>query len=113
MPGFGFRLSETTRALPQTGNEVTAGVGDVLFRILAGFVTDTQLDRIEVQLFRELVHRAFQRQQPDRLTRRAHRGRDRDIQCGQAMPRQPVGTGVERAGLHRGALELILRVEVA
>src|SRR5882762_1899740 len=85
----------------------------MLFRVFARLVAYSQLDRVEVELYGEFVHRAFKRHQPDRLARRAHGGRDRNVQRRETMPRQPIGSGIEGAGLESGALIGLLARQVA
>ena len=85
----------------------------MLFRVFAWLVADAQFDRVQVELFGKFVHRAFKRHQPDELARRAHRRCNRNIQRCQAMSRQPVGTGVQRAGLQRRGLIGLLAGQIA
>src|SRR4030088_1495039 len=96
--------SKSTRSFLHAGDQMTAGIGNMLLRIFRRLVAHTQFDRVEVELFGKFVHRAFQRHQPDRLARRAHRRCNRNIQWCQTMSRQPVWSGVKRTGLQRRAL---------
>ena len=52
---------------------MAAGIGNLLFRILAWLVAEAQFDRIEIELFGKLVHRAFEGHQPDGFAGRTHR----------------------------------------
>jgi len=76
----------------------------MLFRIFARLVSHAQFDRVEIEFLGKFVHRTFKCHQPNRLPGRAHRRRDRNIQWGETMPRQPIGSSIERAGLQRRAL---------
>ena len=92
---------------------MTAGIGNVLLRILRRLVAHAQFDRVEVELLGKFVHRAFQSQKTHRLARGAHRRGDGNVQRRQPMPGQPVGAGVERPRLEGGALVGLLAPQVA
>ena len=85
----------------------------MLFRILRRLVAHPQLDRIEVELLGEFVHRAFQRQKTDRLSGGAHRRSDRNVQRRQTMPGQSVVAGIERPRLEGRALVGLLAPQIA
>ena len=53
--------------------------------ILGRLVAQPQLDRIEVELVGQLVHRLLERELADRLARRAHRIGDRQVERHDAM----------------------------
>ena len=81
----------------QTGHQGARRERHVLLRIFLGFVPDAQLNGIDVQPNRQLVHRLLERQQPDRLARRTHGIGHRQIERRDALAGEPVGRGVERA----------------
>ena len=85
----------------------------MFFRILAWLVSNAQFDRIEIEFLGKLIHGAFQRHQPDRLTRSPHRRRHRNVQWCQTVPRQPIRSGIERTGLQRGTLVGLLAAQIA
>ncbi len=68
-------------------------------------VADAQLDRIEPQLFGELVHGALEAHHARRLARRAHGAGDGDVDPLQEVAGQPVRRGIERAREVGGALD--------
>ena len=92
---------------------MTAGIWNVLFRILRRLVAHPQLDRVDFELLGEFVHRAFQRQKTGRLSGGAHRRGDRNVQRRQTMPGQPVVAGIERPRLEGGALVGLLAPQIA
>ena len=53
-------------------DEVTGGERQARARVLLGLVADPQLDRVQIELDRELVDRRLQREGADRLPGRAH-----------------------------------------
>ena len=81
-------------------------------RILRGLIAHAQVDRIEAELLGEFVHRTFQGQQAHRLAGGAHGRRDWNIQRRQAMPGQPVCTGVKRPRLKGRSFIGLLAAEV-
>ncbi len=85
--GSGLRLSQpkASRALPIAFAQLLAGVGFVLVLIAIGIAAQPQLQRIELERDRKLVHRAFQSIDAGRRARRAHVGWRRQIE-----PRQSV-----------------------
>ena len=95
------------------GDQIAAGIGDVLGRVLRRLVAYAQLDRVDPERLGQFVHGAFQRQHADRLARRAHGGRNRDVQRHQPVTGLPVGAGIHRPGLVRGTLVILFRGQVA
>src|SRR5437879_4154076 len=92
---------------------MTAGIGNMLFRVLARFVSNAQFNWIEIKFFGELVHGTFECHQPDRLAGSAHRRCNRNVQRRQTMACQPIGSSIERAGLECGALIGLLTGQIA
>ena len=64
--------SKSARAFLQAGDQVTAGIRNMLLRILARLVAHPQFDRVELEFFGQFVHRAFKRHQPDGFAGRTH-----------------------------------------
>ncbi len=62
--GIAFGPAEAAGAVLHAFHQLAGGEGDVLFRVLAGFVADAQLDGIEREHDRELVHGAFAGKHP-------------------------------------------------
>src|SRR5206468_5715072 len=82
--------AEAGGAFAQSFGEMARGERLLQFRLDLRVVAQAQLDRIESQRLRQLVHRTFERQQPDRVARRAHRIRAWQIELGQAVACEPV-----------------------
>ena len=73
-----------------------------LLGIDLGVVADAELDRVQTELLRHLVHGDLERHHARRLAGRTHRIALGQIERGQARRRHPVLAGIEQAGLlHR------------
>ena len=105
--------SKAARALLHAGDQMTAGVGNVLFRVLAWLVAHAQFDWVEVQFLGQFVHRAFQRHKSHGLAGRAHRRCNRNVEGHQTMPGQPIGPRVKRTSLESGVLVGLLAGQIA
>ena len=67
-----------------------------------GVVGDAELDRIDAELLRHLVHGDFERHHAGGLAGRAHGVAFRQVELGEAERGQAVGAGVEQLGLRDG-----------
>ena len=67
--------AEFLRALLQALGQLVGGERQILFGIAVGNVADPQFDRIDAGLFRQHVHRDFQRRHADSLAWRTDRSR--------------------------------------
>ena len=103
-----FVPTEASGALAQRFGEMTRGEGDVPFGIDLCVVSQPKLHRIEPEGFGQFIHRAFERQDADRVAWSAHRIRARQIQLCQAMPGKPVGRGIEHAGCSADRLDVLV-----
>ena len=75
-------------------------------------VAQAQFHRIEMEPFRQLVHRAFERHQAYRVARRAHRIRARQVQLGETMAREPVGRSIKHARRQHDRLDVWSKLAV-
>ena len=80
----------------------------MLFRVFLRLVAQTQLDRVQAELVRQLVHGAFDGQQANGFAGRAGRVRHRQVQRHTAVSRLAMGGGIERArGLGGRFVEIV------
>ena len=111
--GLAARPAECFRTPLQAGNQRAGRIGDVLFRILFGLVAAAQFNGIDAHLFRQFVDRALQRDQADRLARRAHRSRQHPVEPDDVVRDPPIVARIEEVRRHTGGFEEILARQVA
>jgi hypothetical protein len=87
LPGFGdaFIPAEATCAFTHAFDDLAGRKRDAEFGIHGGLVADAQFDRVDVERDGKLIHGAFEREEADRLARRAHRNGGRQVQIDLAV----------------------------
>nr|GEU28231.1 hypothetical protein [Tanacetum cinerariifolium] len=73
-------------------------------------VQDAQLHRVDAQLFRQFVHRDFQRHHARHFARRAHGARFRQIQVRHLQARHAVGARVQQLGGRGGRFGAVAEI---
>ncbi len=90
--------AERLRALPVAFAQLLAGIGQVLVLVAVGVALQPQLHRIDLERDGKFVHRAFERIDAGRRTRRAHVGGGRKIQPRELVHELRVRALVEQIG---------------
>ena len=113
----GFRIAlapaEHLGALIHAGQQAARGEGVVVGRIARRLIALAQFDGVHVQPMRQLIHRAFEREHPDRLARRAHGAGQHEIEAHDFMRDEPIVSGVKKLRRNPGWLEKVLPLQIA
>ncbi|MCY1216472.1 hypothetical protein D9M72_283450 [compost metagenome] len=95
--GVAARPVEALGGIPIAFTQRFTGERQLLLRVGIGVVAQAQRDRVDAELFRQLVQRAFQRKAASSFSRRPHESRGADVQLDQPLAGLLVGAGIEPA----------------